>query len=145
MSKHTDKTEKHVFPLTTFQGQKLMSYDVPNIHQKYPVYRNSAMHIAGTDYLSSCPLVFLNSEGVSDGTNTFATVGMANVASDAKNMMRPLFIIGCVLVGLALVLGAVSYFRPMMFGKMTQYVTYAVLGLFLVGLIMVVMDRNDTF
>lgn len=142
MSKITDKPEKHVFPLGTYQGQKMMSYDVPNIHQTYPVYRDSGMHIEGYDYLSGCAKNYLTPLGVSNGTNTFANFQMANMVTDA---MRPMFITGCVLAGLALILAAVYYVRPAVFGTMAKYVVYVVLAMFVAGLILVVLDRDDTF
>lgn len=147
MSRVTDKHEKNVFPQGTEQTQKMMNLDVANIHSQGGVIRNAGFHLPGYNYTASCPRVYLTDKGVSNGSGTtFATIQQANAATVASMpIARILFIIGCVLVGLALLVGAVNYFRPMTFQPYSNRVPIVFVTMFLVGLAFIVYDRRDYF
>lgn len=138
-SKTTDRHEKHVFPLGSQSIQKHSSYDVADVHNQDGVVRDPSFGVQGLDHVSQCPRVFLNHNGISNGTTTVSTFQEVTAVMEGRNM----FIAGVVLIGLAILTAVVFYFFPRVFGTLAKFVVSFYVTLFLIGLVLMFLDRKD--
>ena len=161
MTHHTNKINKDVFPQGSRTGQKLKFRNLQDVHRD----QNGAV----LDDAFYTPVLYNPDEcetgkGILELTNRESTVPLGNgkilrvldpnspkpsvfqslLPSSMKNL-RDLMYAGVVCIGLALILAAVTYFFPKLFGGSLKMAGYAVMLLLTVGVVLVILDRSDTF
>lgn len=160
-SRVTNKMSKLTFPPASGSAQKTKFYEVADVHKQGGVVRDASFYQPILYNVNPCL------SGQVEGNGLYGTVSdvplgngktvqflnpkspnpinLGDISQAPDRDLRTLFYIGLGLIGLALILAVVHFFAPRVYGSFAKFVVGLVVFLVALGIVLIIMDRSDTF